>query len=134
MDYLKQESNAGNTQVAFDSNYRPKLWESESIARETISAMWQIADIGFPSIDDEMALFGENESQVIDRLTQSSWNAGAIKRGELGPLSIKGTDIDSSNFKPASSVLVYQPVMSVRRLSLVCLVRSHLQTFSRRIF
>ncbi len=73
--------------VAFDSNYRPRLWESETAAREVMAAYWARADIALPSLDDEMALFGETEAQVVARF--GGYNGiGALKRGDAGPLSL----------------------------------------------
>ncbi len=46
--------------IAFDSNFRPKLWENAAAARRTTQAMWDITDIALPSVDDEMALFGDD--------------------------------------------------------------------------
>ena len=45
--------------VAFNSNYRPRLWPDLGTARREIAAYWALSDIGLPSLDDEMALFGE---------------------------------------------------------------------------
>jgi len=106
MDHLLAESKAGNTLVAFDSNYRPRLWESASVARETIGQMWQIADIALPSIDDERALFSDaSDVAVIERFAQRDWVACAIKRGEQGPVSPKLFNASSLTFAPAAQVI-----------------------------
>lgn len=77
------------TIIVFDSNYRPALWESEAVARETVAHAWRITDIALPSVDDEIALFGDkDESAVLDRLQQFGVKNGALKRGETGPLSL----------------------------------------------
>ncbi len=82
--------------VAFDSNYRPRLWESREVAQELTEAAWQLADIALPSIDDEMALFGDvSELQAIERLRRYGARAGAVKRGELGPVAL-GPDSDGA--------------------------------------
>ena len=75
--------------VAFDSNYRPRLWESANAARKTIAAMWQITDIALPSLDDEMAVFEEtSEHETAARLRETCPGTGVIKRGLLGPLPL----------------------------------------------
>jgi 2-dehydro-3-deoxygluconokinase len=80
----------GEGLIAFDSNYRPQLWESVDEARAVVSQMWEIADIALPSIDDEIALFGDdNEEKTIDRFSAKAWKACAIKRGDRGPISPK---------------------------------------------
>jgi 2-dehydro-3-deoxygluconokinase len=42
--------------VAFDSNYRPRLWESPAAARAACDQAIALADIGLPTIDDDIAL------------------------------------------------------------------------------
>ena len=50
--------------------------------------MWRLADIGLPSLDDEMALFGGSEDDVLARLARAGVTRGALKRGETGPRSL----------------------------------------------
>lgn len=50
---------AGPARVAFDSNYRPRLWEDAATARRVTEGAWRLAHIALPSADDEMALFGD---------------------------------------------------------------------------
>ena len=88
MDHLKSVSRPGSVLVAFDSNYRPQLWEDKATAQTTIEEMWNIADIALPSIDDEMDLFDDaTEEAVIRRFSMKAWHACAIKRGANGPVS-----------------------------------------------
>ncbi len=105
MDHLDKLAKSDDTLVAFDSNYRPKLWESKSTAQSVIGEMWDIANIALPSIDDEMALFGETtEDAVFDRFSKGDWTACAIKRGEQGPLSVAG-EYSADNYKAANKVV-----------------------------
>ena len=96
---------SAGSKIAFDSNYRPKLWEDAATARRTVQAMWDITDIALPSIDDEMALFGDpTEAAVIDRFAGKHWDGIAIKRGMRGPVS---PDLDAGahpDFPPAVNV------------------------------
>ncbi len=106
MGHLSAQSKAGHTLVAFDSNYRPRLWENAEVAREVMAEMWQIADIALPSIDDERALFLDaSDEAVIDRFAQRNWRACAIKRGALGPVSPSLGVLDSASFLPAEKVV-----------------------------
>ena len=73
--------------VAFDSNYRPRLWENAEVAREVTGGYWARADIALPSIDDEMALFEETADAVRARWQRSA-ATGALKQGAQGPMSI----------------------------------------------
>ena len=50
---------ANGGRVAFDSNYRPRLWSSVAEARELCDAAIAGADIGLPTLEDEAALRGD---------------------------------------------------------------------------
>ena len=91
-----------DTTVIYDSNHRPRLWSSEETARQTNQRMWSLADIALPSIDDEMAIFGETAAEVERRfgLMQA---VGALKRGHEGPISIGQTV--SQTYPPADHVV-----------------------------
>ena len=92
--------------VAFDSNYRPQLWEDAETARRSVREMWQVADIALPSVDDEIALFGDaSEEAVIARFAASDWHACAIKRGALGPVSPRLARRAHPEFAPAPEIV-----------------------------
>lgn len=91
--------------VAFDSNYRPRLWEDAATARSVIAAAWRITDIALPSLDDEIALFADTgEDAVLERLRGYGLRAGALKRGARGPVAI-APGVASGDF-PAAPVVV----------------------------
>ncbi len=97
LSFLRQDK---NTLIAFDSNYRPALWESQSIARSTISSFWEITDIALPSIDDEQALFQDSDEQeLLSRFKSYGIIQGALKRGDIGPLGLseKASSLDASS-------------------------------------
>ena len=97
---------ADGARIAFDSNYRPKLWEDTNTARAAMQAFWDITDIALPSIDDEMALFEDaSEDAVIDRFAARQWQGIAIKRGVRGPVSPNLVADAHPDFSPASSVV-----------------------------
>lgn len=80
---------ASGGMVAFDSNYRPRLWENMETARTVTRAFWERTDIALPSVDDEMALFGDTSTKaVLERLKSFGITRGALKRGAEGPLDI----------------------------------------------
>ena len=89
LDYLQARRQSKKLTVAFDSNYRPALWESQATAREVITKAWQTTDIALPSIDDEMHLFADqDEAAVLSRLSDCGVRKGALKRGASGPLGL----------------------------------------------
>ncbi len=91
--------------VAFDSNYRPRLWPDLATARREIGAMWAATDIALPSLDDEVALFGEDgAAAVLARLAAAGVTRGALKRGAEGPLPL-GACAALPAFPPAERVV-----------------------------
>lgn len=88
LDYLVRWRNK-DRHVAFDSNYRPRLWAHGGEAREWIARAHAIADIVLPSMDDEMAVFGDaSEDATLARLKAVCPGIGALKRGANGPVAI----------------------------------------------
>ena len=54
--------------VVFDNNYRPRLWESAETAREVYRRVLANTDIALLTLDDEIALYGqESVQQVVER-------------------------------------------------------------------
>ena len=75
--------------LAFDSNYRPHLWNDPELARAETERFWQCTDIALPSVDDEMALFGDADAtEVTARLRSWGISRGALKRGNAGPTDL----------------------------------------------
>jgi len=91
---------------AFDSNYRPALWPDQDEARYEVTRAWSHCDIALPSVDDEMALFGDVGSKaVIDRLIGNGVRFGALKQGAEGPLPIGVQSPTRQDFAKAGSVI-----------------------------
>ena len=105
-DRLAELRETNGTKVAFDSNFRPALWEDPAIARASMDRMWDLTDIALPSMDDEMAISGvDAESAVIDRFAGRTWDGVAIKRGVRGPVSPFIAPSDMPDFPPAEAVV-----------------------------
>lgn len=51
---------AKGAKIAFDSNYRPRLWSSASAAQEAMSAIIKQVDIALLTLDDEALLWGDD--------------------------------------------------------------------------
>ena len=68
--------------VAFDTNYRPRLWPDGQAAREVIGQAWRHASIALPTFEDEVALFGDADAAAtLARLRDAGCTEIAIKRG-----------------------------------------------------
>ena len=103
---LDDQRHKNGSLIAFDSNYRPTLWEDQKTAQQIMGRMWEMADIALPSIDDEMALFGEKtEEAVIERFAKCKWHAIAIKRGVRGPYAPQIDPANLPEFAPAPHVI-----------------------------
>jgi len=104
LDWLATYRTRGGL-VIFDSNYRPRLWPDRDVARRDIGRAWAQTDIGLPSVDDEIAVFGDPDAQgVMQRLKTAGVRLGALKRGEAGPLPLSGDAIDQPY--PAATKIV----------------------------
>ena len=91
---------------AFDSNYRPRLWNNRAEARDNVERAWQLCDIALPSLDDELELFHEpNEAAVLKRFATYNGLTGVLKRGDRGPFPINMPIEPSLVFAPASHVV-----------------------------
>ncbi len=91
---------------AFDSNYRPRLWNSLEEARNAVEHAWRLCDIALPSEDDERALFNDaNTDEIRSRFDGYGVRAGALKRGVAGPLPINAQIDLSLEYPPATNVV-----------------------------
>ncbi len=105
-DRLQELQSQADCLIAFDSNYRPNLWEDVETAQQVTERAWALADIALPSVDDEMALFGDaDEAAVLARFAQKSWRAGALKRGPLGPVPLADPSLEVPVFEAATKVV-----------------------------
>lgn len=78
---LKDARSSGST-IAFDPNYRPRLWPSAAIARKTLGDVLSIADIALPTYGDERILFGDKTPQeTLDRLRSAGVVECVVKNG-----------------------------------------------------
>lgn len=91
LDWLAGFRDRGG-KVAFDSNYRPRLWPDAETARTEIGRFWSATDIALPSLDDEEALTGMIGSEAtVARFRVLGVGTGALKRGAAGPVALDGS-------------------------------------------
>lgn len=97
-DLVRFRSRGGR--VAFDSNYRPVLWPDGATARSEMARFISLTDIAFPSLDDEVALFGDSEiDAILHRYDRAGIRQGALKCGGMGAILLDGT----RTHRPASA-------------------------------
>lgn len=105
LDWLVRFRSDGG-RVAFDSNYRPKLWESQSAAQHYVERAWRSCDIGLPSVDDEIDLFGDDSLEsVLDRFQSYQIPTGAMKCSASGPVALNREVAGNLDFKAAPVVV-----------------------------
>lgn len=62
---LARRVRANGGRVAFDGNYRPRLWSSREEAAGWRDAGIIVSDIGLPTLDDETALSDQRDAQSV---------------------------------------------------------------------
>jgi len=77
-----ETARAGDTVVAFDPNYRPRLWSDPGHARNVMRGGYAAASIVLPTFDDEQALFGDaNPTETIERIRHHGPGEIVVKSG-----------------------------------------------------
>jgi 2-dehydro-3-deoxygluconokinase len=84
---LAQALRARGAQVAFDNNYRPRLWPDVATAQAEFARFSALASIALVTLDDEMALWGERDAGVaLQRALALPCPELAVKRGAAATL------------------------------------------------
>jgi 2-dehydro-3-deoxygluconokinase len=80
--------------IAFDANYRPRLWKSVEQARAAVTEALALTDIALPTFPDEEMLFGDASPQAtIERNSAAGVAEIIVKNGEYPALvRWKGAD------------------------------------------
>lgn len=90
------------SRIAFDPNYRPRLWQSVQEARGAIADALPLIDIALPTFPDEQALFGDSTPDgVAYRLSAAGVKEIVVKDGAEPALVVDG---DSRERVPAVKV------------------------------
>ena len=68
--------------VAFDSNYRPRLWKNKQDAQKAMLAILKSTDIALLTLDDEQLLWGDDSvAGCVERYKNTGINELVLKRG-----------------------------------------------------
>lgn len=80
-------------QVVFDSNLRPKLWNTTDEMTETVMQFASISDIVLPSYDDEADWFGDTDLQATaKRYADCGVKTVIVKNGSDTMLGVSGNE------------------------------------------
>ena len=77
------EARANGALVAFDPNYRPRLWKTVEEARAATLEALGITDIALPTFPDEQMLFGDASPEATAERTTRLVREVVVKNGEL---------------------------------------------------
>lgn len=104
IDFIVAAKRCGGL-VAFDPNYRPKLWGCKKEARKWITGSAAVADIVLPSFDDEAKLFGDKDSkETTNRYLVDAHQTIIVKNGGIGVRA--ETSIESWEIKVEPTIAV----------------------------
>lgn len=73
---------AAGSLVAFDPNYRPRLWSNRETAQAAILEALIVADIALPTFPDEQMLFGDETPEATARRLGELIGEVIVKNGE----------------------------------------------------
>lgn len=86
IDAIRAARQAGSL-IAFDANYRPRLWKSPEEARLAIDEALRVTDIALPTFPDEQALHGDEAPEAAaDRIAAAGVREVVVKNGEAPAL------------------------------------------------
>lgn len=79
-----KSARAGGARVAFDPNYRPRLWPDAGTAKKAIGEALTVTDIALPTFPDEQALYGDDTPDTTAaRLREAGVGEIVVKNGEF---------------------------------------------------
>ena len=73
---------AAGSLIAFDPNYRPRLWHSREEARDATAKALAVADIALPTFPDEHMLFGDASPEATAARLGRTVGEVVVKNGE----------------------------------------------------
>jgi len=93
-------------QVAFDTNFRPRLWPDRQEARDVIGQAWRHVSVALPTFEDEAALFGDdNAAATVARLRDAGCGEIVVKRGAEPCIVTSNGEMSALAAEPVSEVV-----------------------------
>ncbi len=87
LERLERRAAAG-IPIAFDTNYRPRLWASADEARTVFRRMFSVTALALVTEEDETALWGDGEDAAV-RLRRFGVKDIVVKKGSEGCLCLE---------------------------------------------
>ncbi len=83
---------AAGSRIAFDPNYRPRLWPDRETAQAAIADALAVSDIALPTFPDEQMLHGDRTPADTAKRIGQSVREVIVKNGELPALVSVGSE------------------------------------------
>lgn len=99
------KARSAGSQVAFDPNYRPRLWPDRETAQAAIADALAVSDIALPTFPDEQMLHGDRTPEETAVRIGRAVREVVVKNGELPALVAAG-----ANRQEVAAVHVAKPV------------------------
>ncbi len=97
---------AAGVKIAFDLNYRPKLWKNKSEAREQFCLAFEASEILLPGIDDFASIFDlDTMDSVIDFFSHYQYEELIIKNGEQNVVCLTKENKETIEVRPVENVV-----------------------------
>jgi 2-dehydro-3-deoxygluconokinase len=97
---------AAGSRIAFDPNYRPRLWRSPTEAREATDRALAVSDIALPTFPDEQMLYGDaSPDDTAARLQRAGVSEIVVKNGAEDAVLAS-----SGSIEPVPAVTVHDSV------------------------
>ncbi|MER8845899.1 MULTISPECIES: sugar kinase [Mesorhizobium] len=84
------KARAAGSLIAFDPNYRPRLWRNRKDAQTAVAEALAVTDIALPTFPDEQMLFGDDTPQATAERLGQLVKEVVVKNGEAPALIGKG--------------------------------------------
>lgn len=104
-DCLSRARGLGKT-IVFDTNLRPKLWDSTDNMRETVMRFARCADVILPSYDDEALFFDDaSPAATLNRYAETGAGLVVLKNGPEEVLTRKNGDDQTHSISPVQQIV-----------------------------
>ena len=98
---------ARGAMVAFDNNYRPRLWPDAATARAAFDEFLALSSVALLTLDDEMALAGSDDAAAqLQHTLALACPEVVVKRGAADTLvRVAGTPVQAVPTEPVLQVI-----------------------------
>jgi len=101
-----RELKDSGVKIAFDPNYRPKLWQSVEDTKAQYNIAFSLCDIALPGVEDFDMLYGLSDFDAVEAfLAPYNINEQVIKDGPNGVVVIEGSTRTFITITPVDNVV-----------------------------